>query len=187
LSHFASPEREIFHVRYATYQTTEENARVFLHTMIILSVLDAKASRKAEGDPKRAKIFKRMAEKAESFERVLRSHRTLQRIGHLDDTHTHAHARTHAHTHNARQPTTRSVVAHLISRSTAPGSMPASYHQSTMLIMISARADCYWRMHDDIFTLVALQDFLSTCRSIDMRYVCSRVGSLHAPVEPLRP
>lgn len=91
LSHFASPEREIFHVRYATYQTTEENARVFLHTMIILSVLDAKASRKAEGDPKRAKIFKRMAEKAESFERVLRSHRTSQRIGHLDDTHTHTH------------------------------------------------------------------------------------------------
>ena len=95
MSHFALPEREIFHVRYATYQTTEENARVFLHTMIILSVLDAKASRKAEGDPKRAKIFKRMAEKAESFERVLRSHRTSQRIGNLDDTHVARHTPRH--------------------------------------------------------------------------------------------
>jgi hypothetical protein len=168
LSHFTSPEREIFHVRYATYQTTEENARVFLHTMIILSVLDAKASRKAEGDPKRAKIFKRMAEKAESFERVLRSHRTSQRIGHLDDTHARDTRHTQCKTthHLLRRGSLKLTVG------TALGSMPVSYHQSTMLIMISARADCNWRMHDEIFTLVALQDFLSTCRSIDMRYVC---------------
>jgi hypothetical protein len=46
--------------------------------MIILSVLDAKASRKPEGHPKRAKIFKSMAEKAIAFERILRACRTLR-------------------------------------------------------------------------------------------------------------
>jgi len=48
--------------------------------------------------------------------------------------------------------------------------LPTSYYQSLLLIVTSNRADCYWREHNRHLTLLALKDFISTCRSVDMRY-----------------